>query len=258
MSSILKALKKLEDEKAAKNGQRVDITRDIFGAAQQPASRSRWPFITAAAVGAAALAGAAWLFVNHPTPGTGQPPPVPVSLPRAAVVAPQYPSATTTGTIPAVPAPGGTVAVPDPVPRRAIPQAIGKAAAPKPGATPPRPASPVPAARTPAPGTAPAISANHPVIAAPPAAATQAARPAAPPPPIQAGSAAPLPALSVTGIAYNKDAADRLAVVNGIPVSEGRTVGGTKVEEILPDRVRFSAGQKSFEVMVGRSSQPSN
>ena len=63
------------------------------------------------------------------------------------------------------------------------------------------------------------------------------------------------PKITVSGIAYNKDAADRLAVINGVPVGEGKSVSGVKVEEIMPDKVRFSLGQKIFEVPVGRSNQ---
>ena len=63
------------------------------------------------------------------------------------------------------------------------------------------------------------------------------------------------PKVTVSGIAYNTTPADRLAVINGVPMGEGKTVSGVKVEEILPDKVRFSLGQKSFEVPVGRSNQ---
>lgn len=66
----------------------------------------------------------------------------------------------------------------------------------------------------------------------------------------------PAPQVTVSGIAYSTTPADRLAVVNGVPVVEGKSVSGVKVEEIMPDKVRFSQGQKSFEVPVGRSNQP--
>src|SRR6185369_6521965 len=48
------------------------------------------------------------------------------------------------------------------------------------------------------------------------------------------------PALTVSGIAWQKGGGDRFAMVNGSPVGEGATVAGAKVLEILPDRVRFS------------------
>ena len=61
--------------------------------------------------------------------------------------------------------------------------------------------------------------------------------------------------ISVSGIAYNSAPAERMAIINGVPVPEGKSVSGVKVEEIMPDKVRFSNGQKSFEVLLGRSNQ---
>jgi general secretion pathway protein B len=65
----------------------------------------------------------------------------------------------------------------------------------------------------------------------------------------------PLPTLKVTGIAWQKDSADRLAVINGLSVTEGMTVEGVRVEEIFPDKVRFSFEKRTFDVAVGRGSQ---
>ncbi len=56
MSSILKALKKLEEEKNAKQGQRVDITKDIFGMAQPPPPSPAGPSSPAASRGPSPLA----------------------------------------------------------------------------------------------------------------------------------------------------------------------------------------------------------
>ncbi len=60
----------------------------------------------------------------------------------------------------------------------------------------------------------------------------------------------PLPTLSVSGIAWQKDNANRMAVVNSMPVREGGIVEGAVVREILPDRVRFSANGREFEVSL--------
>ena len=65
-------------------------------------------------------------------------------------------------------------------------------------------------------------------------------------PPESAG--APFSTLNVSGIAWQKDNAFRMAVVNGVPVREGDTVEGITVKEILPDRIRFSVNGKEFEV----------
>jgi general secretion pathway protein B len=60
------------------------------------------------------------------------------------------------------------------------------------------------------------------------------------------------PVLKVTGIGWQKDNADRLAIVNGKAVSEGAVVEGARVEEIFPDRVRFSFNDKAFEIPLGK------
>jgi len=76
------------------------------------------------------------------------------------------------------------------------------------------------------------------------------AEPAASPSP----ASTPLPTLKVTGIAWQKDNSSRLAVINGSTVAEGGTVEGARVEEIYPDRVRFTMGKRGFEVPLGKSS----
>jgi general secretion pathway protein B len=44
-----------------------------------------------------------------------------------------------------------------------------------------------------------------------------------------------------------------MAMVNGSPVKAGSVIDGARVEEILPDRVRFSFQHRNFEVSVGGS-----
>ncbi len=61
----------------------------------------------------------------------------------------------------------------------------------------------------------------------------------------------PLPRLHVSGIAWNKDNSARFAVVNGASVSEGMVVGGAVVERIFQDKVRFSFENRTFDVAVG-------
>jgi hypothetical protein len=287
MSSILKALKKLEEEKAARQGQRVDITKDIFGSAQQPAARSPWPVIAAGAAGVVVLGVVAYLFMARP--GSRQIPPVPVPaenrqtatapapspspLPVQPSQAPPLPTEPASGMTPAAAAPATVMVAPAAPPKAAAvkpmqreagtvkaptrslatQKAVTQASAITGGAAKNK-GTKAPAA-IPSPAQAiPVISANHPVISAPPATQQQ-ARPTAPPTAPTAPASASLPTITVSGIAYNKDAADRLAVINGVPVGEGKTVSGAKVEEIMPDKVRFSLGQKTFEVPVGRSNQ---
>jgi general secretion pathway protein B len=60
------------------------------------------------------------------------------------------------------------------------------------------------------------------------------------------------PTLNISGIAWQPHSAYRLAVINGIPVREGGVVEGTTVKEIFPDRVRFSANGKEFELSLDK------
>lgn len=256
MSSILKALKKLEEEKAAKQGQRVDITKDIFGEAQQPAAVSRWPFITAGASGILALGIVAYLFIAKPGSRLTPPPapaetsvnavapsPAPVGEPRAAVTQPPQEA---------------TSAFPKPAPPKAVHPSPTKAVAGKPK-TPThatvKPVKDTATTKPSSPSRTPVISANHPAVTAPRLIPQQGNQspPSAPVSSVMAPAQAPT--VTVSGIAYNSTPADRMAMINGIPVAEGKSVNGVKVEEIMPDKVRFSVGQKSFEVPLGRSNQ---
>jgi general secretion pathway protein B len=58
--------------------------------------------------------------------------------------------------------------------------------------------------------------------------------------------------LTLSGIAWNKDSADRLAIINGQPAGIGATVGGVIVEEIMPDRVKVSNSGRTFEIFLGK------
>ncbi|MDD2319217.1 MAG: general secretion pathway protein GspB [Geobacteraceae bacterium] len=56
--------------------------------------------------------------------------------------------------------------------------------------------------------------------------------------------------LMVSGIAWQEKPSARRAVINGTLVEEGATVNGATVEEILPTRVRFSSGGRQFNVSI--------
>jgi general secretion pathway protein B len=73
----------------------------------------------------------------------------------------------------------------------------------------------------------------------------------APPP---ADSAA-LPHLRVNGIAFQKGGDDTMAIINGVPVSNGTIIEGATVEEILKDRVRFSFHGDKIEIPLGQSNR---
>lgn len=60
--------------------------------------------------------------------------------------------------------------------------------------------------------------------------------------------------IKVSGIAWQDSPSARRAVVNGDLVQEGAQVGGATVEEILPTRVLFSSGGRRFTLSI--SGQP--
>ena len=85
--------------------------------------------------------------------------------------------------------------------------------------------------------------------------------PVAETPQAESGRKQPLPnmpeqaesTLTLSGIAWNKDSADRLAIINGQPAATGATVNGVVIEEIMPDRVKVNRAGRSFEIFIGRS-----
>jgi general secretion pathway protein B len=56
--------------------------------------------------------------------------------------------------------------------------------------------------------------------------------------------------IKVSGVAWQDSPSARRAVVNGQLVKEGAQVDGATVEEILPTRVRFSSGGRRFTLSI--------
>jgi hypothetical protein len=63
------------------------------------------------------------------------------------------------------------------------------------------------------------------------------------------------PSLRVNGIAFQNTSADSVAIVNGVPVSSGSSVEGATVEEIRKDRVLFQRNGDRFEIQLGQSNR---
>jgi hypothetical protein len=61
------------------------------------------------------------------------------------------------------------------------------------------------------------------------------------------------PVLRVNGIAYQNNSADSLAIVNGTAVSNGSTIDGAVIEEVRKDRVVFQRNGEKFEILLGQS-----
>lgn len=64
-----------------------------------------------------------------------------------------------------------------------------------------------------------------------------------------------VPLLRVNGIAFQEGVSDSVAVVNGIPVSAGSVIEGVKVEVIQKNRVRFNYNGDTFEIQLGKSNR---
>ena len=64
------------------------------------------------------------------------------------------------------------------------------------------------------------------------------------------GSATTLPSLKISAIVWYEEPSKRFVMVNGVIANEGSVVEGVKVEEIYPDRVRFSHNGRPFEVPI--------
>ncbi len=59
--------------------------------------------------------------------------------------------------------------------------------------------------------------------------------------------------LRISGIIWSEEPSKRIAVINGMTLTEGSVIEGVKVVEILPTRVRFSHNDLSFEIHLGVS-----
>lgn len=84
-----------------------------------------------------------------------------------------------------------------------------------------------------------------------------AGQPAAPAKPVQVPGPPGVPVqplLRVTGIAF-QDGVDSVAMINGVQVIKGATIEGVRVVDIKKDRVLFSLNSVNFEIALGRSNR---
>lgn len=63
------------------------------------------------------------------------------------------------------------------------------------------------------------------------------------------------PVLTVNGIAFQEGSGDNMAVINGTTVTRGSEIEGAKVEEIQNDRVRFSQNGERFEIILNKTNR---
>jgi len=219
MSFILDALKKLEQEKAARKGGAINISDEIVREKRQVIRKVRRTVpvsVVLAALGLLLGASGAYLWHKH---GVDD---------QAKVVAPS--SERTLSVVPKMPAASQGTSLAEP----AVPRVLPVAAV----ATDPLPL-PVETKRQ---------TRSEPLAVQSSARQDSPAR--ATPPAVEVSGSGESSRLTVSGIAWQDAPSARRAVINGDLVKEGAQVGGATVEEILPTRVRFSSGGRQFTVSI--------
>lgn len=236
MSSILKALKKLEDEKSIRKPDSLKIDAEIL---RGDASR-RFSTVSTSLLAALLFVcggGATYLFMK---PDAGN---IAGMKSPASAVAPLGPPSSATAVAPVAEKPQNLHLQAElPKPDKVISARSDlKLDNTSPSSvTPPKlpvrvqPVKPLKQSEV-----------KRPVVRTQPAPAA-AIRPAAP---------VMVPPLKVNGIAFQDESTDRVAIVNGVSVSNGSIIEGAKVEDIQKDRVRFSYGGEKFDVTLGKSNR---
>ena len=232
MSSILKALKKLEDEKTVRKPDSLNIDAEIL----RGDTSSRFSLLGGTLVAALIFVcgvGAAYVYMKKPLSGQAEP--------RSAIAPPAAPS-------PAVIVPAAKVLQQDAAPLKPVQQAQQPAMQPQQKAAATAHSAKAPVAKPqPKPQS---IQPPKPVAVARTAKPAQQAANA-----VRTTAPGSTPVIKVNGIAFQDGSSDSVAVVNGVPVSNGSVVEGARVEDIQRDRVRFSYGGEKFEVPLGKSNR---
>jgi hypothetical protein len=237
MSSILKALKRLEQQKMVHKAADHDIAWIVRGEEFRPEKKRQWPmFISLVAVALLAVLSTYWFmggFRGAPRDSLSRPGEDARSssgIPPVTVLAPPQPSRPDTPPV----STHDSAAAPPVVVKRPAEKSLR------------RPIDTLSLKSYREGGEGQAIASPH-------APQPQAALPPRPEPaPVPLAPKASHPTLKVTGIAWEKDSPVHLAIVNGTSVVEGSMVSGAKVEKILPDSVRFTFENHSFDVPLNR------
>lgn len=233
MSSILKALKKLEDEKTSRFPDSLNIDSDILKSSHESRKMSPLVVLLLLLLMFGGGAGAAYFIMkgNNKQPVAAAPQPITVvTAASSSPVAPQTAKPTATSAA------------------KPVSALVQK----KPSAV---------TAQKPQLKKAAAVSAQHSVAKPSPARSTAQQSSNKPLPAADNGAknelpvSATMPTLRVNGIAFQNNSADSMAIINGIPVSNGSTVEGATVEEIRRDRVVFQRSGEKFEVKLGQANR---
>ncbi len=229
MSSILKALKRLEHDKAARKPDSFKIDAEILKGGASRRISSMGAFMAAMAIFACG-GSAAYLFMKSDSASVS----VQTSRAPGTEVKAEPPAITVLPSVPvAIPAVIQTIGQ-----QSTLPKTVRAALADSPGS---------PQARI----TRQQAGLVKPVAVAPQAVQAPEPKPVFPSPLPPAATPA-RPAFKVDGIAFQDGGAESLAMVNGITVSKGSVIEGARVEEIQKDRVRFSRGGEKFDVILDK------
>lgn len=215
MSSILKALRRLEEERARKSSVAPEIAANLLRSRSQRRQAPLWLWPIVIVIVAVAIASLFWSL--RPTPVMSDRPrstlaPAPFSEPLPHVVTPRS---------------GGGVIIEEVIDQRR-PALLPPTPPIGPAAEMILPAQPVPVS----------AKAEEPVT-------TPVTTPAAVQPLIEERQS-PV----VSAIAWQEESSARMAVVDGLPVMTGEVIGTAKIQEILPDRILFNAGGVLFIVRM--------
>jgi hypothetical protein len=224
MSSILKALKKVENDNATRRPDELRIDAEILRA-ESPSRFSSSGMLMVSLLLVAFGAGGTYLFMKRDkTPEQTSPISSTISGQKRQSVsaAPEISTEQLPPAIIVAPAKQQIVAKGEPIKKR-LPSSQEKSTA---------------------------TVAKRPAVAVQPAVAPQ------PPAPLPAPAAkTTVPALRVNGIALQDDRAGSVAMINGEPISSGGMIAGVTVEEIYKNRVKFSYNGETFEVLLGQSNR---
>jgi general secretion pathway protein B len=218
MSYILKALKKLDEEKAAQKARPHDINRAILATDRKPRETARKPLIAVIVVLVLIVGSGTLYYLLKQRPQSASRPQDPAAVTASRVNQAQAPAPlppTPTSDPEKKPAPGPPVAGQN----LAVPAPSGKS----PDASPPLPS-------------------RNPVKE--PLPQSQRSR--------QEPSGTAPSGLKVNGIALQDDPAESVAVVNGILMRRGMTIQDMRLDEIFHDRVRFSGNGQRYEVYISK------
>lgn len=210
MSSILKALRRLEEERARKSSVAPEIAASLLRHAPQRPSTLRWLWPAAFSVVGLLLAASFWFWRPAASPPQIVTPPPSDALPSATSTAGQ----------------GAELIIEEVIDHR------------RPVLLPPSTPVVATTADLPAKGNLTVLPVANENL--PPA------RLGMPAPTFIEERQSPI----VSVIAWQDDSAARMAVVEGLPVMTGEFVGNVKVQEILRDRIIFAEGTSLFTVYV--------